>query len=372
MTPDSGSTRPEFVGRTSEVFQLTSALQNPHVRLILLVAPTGLGKSALSNHWVRTLQPEHAGGITRVFARSLFADDPLVRPHRWLTTVLEDACQFFGVTDAPVSGALAQAIRSQRSLVILDGVDGCILPERRDQCRAASVLAELIHGLVDENPGVSILTLQSVPPSLQRIPATQVIRLNSLTEVEGAEILHSLGVHAGSGGHDERGADERQLRQAARECGGHPVLISLLGKYLTRVHDGHLQHKQIAIPASATRFDVQFRHLLRAFTDWLRDGPELALLRLLAFSAEPMFLEELLEIAKHPAMASIGAPLNGQSRDGLVWAAKTLQDCGLVKIRLDNRLVSSQLVRQHIRADLRAQHRLPLHPQSNVETAPRI
>ena len=53
-----------------------------------------------------------------------FADDPLVRPHRWLSAVLEDACRFFGLTDAPVSGALAQAIRSQRSLVILDGVDG--------------------------------------------------------------------------------------------------------------------------------------------------------------------------------------------------------------------------------------------------------
>ena len=369
MTHEAGSSRPEFVGRNSEIIQLTNALQNPHVRLILLVAPTGLGKSALVNHWVRTLQPEDAGGITRVFARSLFADDPLVRPHRWLTSVLEDACRFFGLTDAPVSGALAQAIRSQRSLVILDGVDGCVLPERRNPCRAASTLAELIHGLVDENPGLSILTLQAVPPSLQSLPATQVIRLGPLTEVEGAQILHSQGVHGAQG---ERGSDDRQLRQLARECGGHPVLISLLGRYLTRVHDGHIRQKQLAIPPAGARFDVQFRHLLRAFTDWLHDGPELALLRLLAFSAEPMFLEELLEIAQHPAMASLGAPLNGQSQDGLIWAAKTLQDCGLVKIRADNRLVSSQLVRQHIRAELRAQHRLPPLPQSKAISAPRI
>lgn len=73
----------ELFGRNEEMKRLDEAWDDPSTNIISLVALGGVGKSALVNHWLRSMAQDNYRGASRVYAWSFYEEssaDPLPAP----------------------------------------------------------------------------------------------------------------------------------------------------------------------------------------------------------------------------------------------------------------------------------------------------
>ncbi|MCP4659142.1 MAG: CHAT domain-containing protein [bacterium] len=120
-------TGPRLLGRSEELSRLREAFEQQGVSIVSLVGFGGVGKSALSAEFVERLAPDYAGAEA-VFAWSFYSQGS----HSTATSSAEffdAALRFFCPSeDMPTDDGervqmLSRALRSQRALLILDGVE---------------------------------------------------------------------------------------------------------------------------------------------------------------------------------------------------------------------------------------------------------
>ncbi len=117
-----------FVAREDELRRLDDAWADDHVHAISIVAWGGVGKSALVDRWLTAMEQDGWRGARRVYGWSFYSQGTEER----LTSAdafIDDALRWFG-DDDPTAGSardrglrLAELVRRERTLLVLDGVE---------------------------------------------------------------------------------------------------------------------------------------------------------------------------------------------------------------------------------------------------------
>ncbi|MFO1432417.1 MAG: TIR domain-containing protein [Candidatus Competibacteraceae bacterium] len=246
----------DFLGREVELKLLDDAwADNGHTQVVELVAPGGVGKTALVKRWLDCLKADSWRGAQRVYGWSFFSqgtsDDRQASDDNFLSAALG----WFAVAHDPAMSPwdkgkrLAEAVSASRTLLVLDGVEPLQYPPgpMAGQLRAPGLKALLTQLVSSGQPGLCILTTRERIQDLAEYERCDdystgaVIRhdLGNLSEADGARLLHKLGVRRAGAAAISR--DDAELKQASREVHGHALTLRLLGGLLVAAYTGDIR-----------------------------------------------------------------------------------------------------------------------------------
>ncbi len=303
-------TDPDLFGRDAELQILNDAWADPHTHIVALIAFGGIGKSAIVNEWLTQMAQDDYRGARRVFGWSFYSQGTSERTVS-ADQFIHSALTFFGDPD-PNQGSpwdkgqrLAQLIRQQPTLLILDGLEplqwGPGPQEGEFKDRAGSMyplLRELSHGMDGLCLLSSRVTLTDIPLSDTPGPAHR-IDLERLSTDTGRALLKHYKV---------KGLDA-ELDAAVEEYDGHALALCLLAEYLTEFLAGDIAKRDLVPPLpQETR---QGRHAFRVMEAYdialKREGREAerAILRIIGLFDRPASKDCLDALRREPPLEGI-------------------------------------------------------------------
>jgi hypothetical protein len=236
------STNPELFGREEELAILDAAWDNPRTNIVSLVAWGGVGKTAIVNTWLSKMRRDNFRGAERVFGWSFYSQGAAEGRQASADQFIASALRWFGDPE-PDAGSpwekgerLAECIRKQKTLLILDGMEPLQHPFREEGGRIRDPgLQSLVRELANHIPGLCVITTRLDVDDLKDFTGTTVENghLEHLSPEAGMELLKHLGV---------KGADDK-IKQAVRDFDGHALALMLLGTYLSIVYNGDVQKR---------------------------------------------------------------------------------------------------------------------------------
>lgn len=296
---------PYLFGRKRYLEKLDAAWDDLQVGVLSLVGWAGSGKTALLHHWLRTMRKDGDRGDKIIYACTFADPGSLEAGPVTSGEFFQHALEWFGDPD-PTRGRaeekgerLAALVRSQRTLLILDGVESMQHPpgpnEGQLQDRA---LDTLLRELASTNPGLCVVTSRPPYRVLEDLEGCGAERLDvdPLQPEEGARILQELGVKGSS-------ADREQV---ANEWQGHSLSLTLVGTYVRDVWDGDLSRRtELETVLDEEQHGKTAAGILASYERWLGDGPELAVLRVLALFSQAADTRAIEELRKPPAISGL-------------------------------------------------------------------
>ncbi len=309
---------PHLFGRDDELRLLDEAWANPSTNLVVFHALGGAGKSALVSKWLAQMAAKNYDGARRVFGWSFFSQGSSENRSDSSEAFIDSALAFFGVT---VEGdyfrkadRLAEALRAERTILILDGVEplqyppnSAGLPEGGLKDRA---LQTILTQLAAQQPGLCVITSRERLSDLNGYDEATVIQraldrmpyATATGEQPCAQLLRALGATG----------DDDEMLAAAQEFQGHAYGLTLLGSYVAEVLGGDLRRrKDIANLFDDDRFGSQADRMIAAYETWLGDGVEVAIMRLLGLFDRPAEAASIAALREAPAIAGLTETLQG-------------------------------------------------------------
>ena len=369
-------TGPDLFGREADLAWLDTCWQDG-VHVASIVAWGGVGKSALVNAWLAKLRDAGWRGAERVFGWSFYSQGASDKRVTSADEFVSAALGWFGDAD-PTAGSpwdkgerLARLIRKQRTLLLLDGLEPLQGGPGAQEGRIKDLaLQALVRELGAENRGLCVITTRTGVADLRGGDKVRDKRLEHLSVEAGAELLRQRGV---------KGLEE-ELREAAKEYGGHCMALTLLGSYLEEACDGDIRRrKEIGPLAEDERFGGHARRVMAAYERWFQGGPEIAVLRMLGLFDRPVDEKEIAALRQAPTIEGLTDLLAGLSEQKWNKAIAKLRRVGLLAVEQDKRLDAHPLVREHFGEQVRQEspeawreghRRLYEHLQKTVKLLP--
>ena len=269
---------PTLIGREEQLAFLDRAWSDPAANFVQIIAAGGTGKTALADKWFR----RHLDEAT-VFGWSFYSQGTAEDRQTSSDPFFAEILTFFGIT-APATAsvyakaeAIAQRLREERVLLILDGIEP--LQDSSGMLRDQALKA-LLQELSTKNKGLVLCTtrvrIDDVPDD---DPRALSIDLDNLDPEHGAEYLRHFKV---------KGTEE-ELREASAEYGNHALALTLLGSYLADFCDGDVR-RHVEIPALMVDDVKQGAHARRVMEGYARmfaGKPELDILHALGYFDRP-------------------------------------------------------------------------------------
>ena len=283
-----------LIGRKTELAKLTETIKNPNKRLAIIVAAGGIGKSALTDEWLKQIEAENYYGKTRVFGWSFYSQgshNTFTNSQPFFSAVLP----FLGITEIPKdeiekARLLARCLQQQPCLLILDGLEPLQYSENLQSMNGElqdSALKEFI-ACFRQTAGKSFVLFSSRQPlvELKKWQAEHFLSLDlkTLPHQDGAELLQALGVTGK--------AAERQA--ISQDLNGHALSLVLFGHLLNEYHQGDCRYAKELPPLTSAHGDSDAekdsRHALRVldYYDSLQDAASRCFLQLLGLFDRPM------------------------------------------------------------------------------------
>jgi tetratricopeptide (TPR) repeat protein len=302
--PDTGLL---LVGREEPLARLDAAWERDTTHVLTVVAPGGVGKTALVNTWLAHVEMDHHRGAMRVFDWSFYSQGSSDVKSATGEPFIHEALRWFGDPD-PTEGSpwqkgerLANLIRKERTLLILDGLEPLQEPPRAGVVPGSLKdpgVEALLKNLASANPGLCIVTtrepVEALAPRLGR--TVETIDLRELEPVAGSALLREYGVQG----------PEKELKEVSKEFGGHALALTLLATYLRDVCDGDVRRwKEVPLlEEDAEKGGHAFR-VMRSYENWLGRGPELEILYLLGLFDRPANTGEIAALVEEPAILGL-------------------------------------------------------------------
>jgi hypothetical protein len=292
----------QFIGRGAELKQLEQAFNNrQQTGIVGLIAGGGVGKSALTYQWIRSLKEAGFGGILRVFAWSFYSQGSHQKTFTSSQEFFTKALPFFGFVgelpndDIEKARAFVKCFASQPALLILDGFEPL-------QHAADSLGGDIADAGIKKF--LLLLELHRHPQSFVLISSRQPIvelqgradyldiSLETLSVADGAELLRALNV---------RGTAQ-DIEAASENLRGHALSLVLLANLLAQYHKGDIRYVQ-ELPAleSDKKCGGQAKRVL-SYYDQLLSENERRFMHCLGLFDRPMHWKEkqkLLENAEY-------------------------------------------------------------------------
>jgi len=349
-----------LVGREKELARLDTAWHDPKTHVVTIVARGGVGKTALVVEWMARMARDGWRGAERVFDWSFYSQGTSETTTASSVPFVAKALEFFGDPEmahnaAPPwdkGGRLAHLVAKHRTLLILDGVEPLQYPpgpkggQLKDQA-----LEALLKRLVQDNRGLCIVTTREPLIDLDawmdktlvylgepEQPEDKHPRLCRLSTEAGAQLLFRAGVT--KAGNAQIKADDKELKDAAREIDGHALTLQLLGKYLAKGHKRDVRKRSLVSFEKADA-KVQGGHAFRmmaAYEKWLTQAGEegrrqLAVLHLLGLFDRPADAGCITALRQEPVIDGLTEPLVGLDNDDWNLTLSNLAECGLISCR---------------------------------------
>lgn len=347
LTKSSGQREEKLIGREQELALLDLAFAQPHTAIVSLVAWGGVGKTMLVQQWLRRLERGRIHeddpfnpwfGTRRVYAWSFYSQGTKEDRQASEDLFLAHALEWFGVKCEPTLSPwdkgrlLADAVASERTLLILDGIEPLQYPPgpMGGKLRAPgvqSLLKQLARKTNNtEHRGLCLVTTREPLTDLSDFqrregsPWGSVLRidLGNLTEEAGASLLYNAGVdHVGNQKiAPEKVVDNDELLAASREVDGHALTLNLLGRFLARAHSGDIRRRDLVKFEEADRAvqgGTTFK-MLAAFENWFnRNGgfyqQSLTILRMIGLFDRPANEGCMNALRKPPVIIGLTDPL---------------------------------------------------------------
>ena len=343
----------ELFGREDEMARLTEAWTSRNTNVVCLVAWGGVGKSALMNHWMRSLGKDF-GGAERVYAWSFFSQGTGLKAPSG-DVFVDVSLSWFGDPD-PTMGSpwekgerLAQLIRMRRTLLLLDGLEPLQFPPGPDEGRVRDTSVQaLLRELSISNPGLCVISTRLPVTDLEEFEGSTVDRidLDRLSPTAGAQLLRALNVTG----------DDEELESASSEFSGHSLALTLLGSYLADVFDGDIARRGDIGPLQTDmRFGGHARRVMESYEEWFGDGPETALLRTLGLFDRPASPEAMAALCMKPAIAGLTEDLANLAKPQYRQLLARLRRAHLLSVPDPERpdfIDTHPLIREHFRQRL--------------------
>jgi tetratricopeptide (TPR) repeat protein len=340
-----------LVGREKELAKLDAAWHDPKTHVVTIVAWGGVGKTALVVDWMARMAADSWRGAERVFDWSFYSQGTSETTSASSDAFIAKALEFFGDSEMAQSAAspwdkgkrLAHLVAERKTLLVLDGIEplqyppGPVAGKLKDPA-----LEALLKGLAQHNEGLCIVTTRESLTDLtpfHDMTAPEWL-LEHLSEEAGALLLFDAGVKRA--GNAEIKADDQELKDAAREVGGHALTLQLLGRYLAKAHGGDIRRRdQVKFEKADAK--VQGGHAFRvmaAYEKWLGGTDEegkrqLAVLHLLGLFDRPADAGCLAALRREPAIRGLTEPLISLDDDDWNCTLSDLVKCGLISLQSD-------------------------------------
>ena len=274
-----------MVGREPMLAQLNQYWEQPSVRVVILQAWGGVGKTALVNQWREHLrlyaQPDHAP--QRVYCWS-FQNQGSGRAQTSSGAFFSHALAWFGAEQQRFSSEydkgvyLARLVNTQRSLLLLDGLEVFqpwnSLPELKDKLNDPALFG-LLKTLAQTNLGLCVLTTRVALDQRLLAHGGVVERpLSNLPTHAAIQLLQQAGVKG----------KPAQLEQAVQQYQRHAYSLVLLAGYLKTYAKGDIRRMDTLPPllADDNEANGQGRQIMQAYADALEGKEDLGLLYLVA------------------------------------------------------------------------------------------
>lgn len=365
-----------FFGRTDELAALDAAwADGGHTHIIELIAPGGVGKTALLKRWLERMKADNWRGARRVYGWSFYSQGTDAKRQASEDSFLSEALQWFGVAHDPAISPwdkgrkLAEAVIASRTLLVLDGVEPLQYPPGP---LAGKLHAPGLEALLQQlagagHGGLCLISSRVALTDLAEYeradehPAGAVVRcdLGNLGESDGAQLLHKLGVN--KAGAVTIAPDDDELKQASRKVRGHGLTLSLLGRYLDLAYEGDIRRcDQVKLEeADAEALGGHAFKVIGAYEAWFshagkKGERELAAMRLLGFFDRPASRDSLRALRKAPAILGLTRPLVTLTPAQWHTTLSRLEACGLVYPSEDKTSIDAHpLVREYLAKGLR-------------------
>ena len=373
----------KLVGREAEHLFLTGAWYASGVRMVVLVAGGGVGKTSLVVNWLMDFVNTGWEGVDTFFDWSFYSQGTREQSAANSGLFFDAALRHFGETalaDSPASAdakadRLAERIAGGRTLLLLDGVEPLQHPrtpsglEGRFKDTGIERLLKRLAQLPSEG-GLCVVTTRVPVVDLRRFHSGTVREhlLDRLSETATAQLLHQAGARWAGGA--AIAPDDRELLDAARELRGHALTAQLLGGYLKQAHGGDIRQRDRVDWERA--FDEQQEGhawaVMEAYERWFEQHGEagqrqLAALRLLGFFDRPASAGCLEALRSGEVIEGLTEPLAGVAEED--WQAiltRLADEHGLISLeRAGGRIAqadSHPLVRAYFAWRLRDAHEM--------------
>ncbi len=345
--PTTGS---DLFGREKELTILDNAWADPHTHILTLVAWGGVGKTSLVNHWLNRIEPDNYRGADKLYGWSFYSQGTSEDRQASADEFIAHALTWFGDPDSTHGSPwdrgvrLAELVRRQRTLLLLDGMEPLQYPPGQMKGRLKDQgLQALLKELSRFNEGLCIITTRLTVAELEHAVNFTVknILLEHLSPEAGAKLLEKLGV---KGAFDE-------LKQASQEFKGHALALNLLGSYLAVVYDGDIRKRDL-IPqlTEEEKHGGHARRVTKSYEKWLSGTSELNILYLMGLFDRPAAGGAIEVLKAEPAIEGLTTELQYLSPVKWKYALKRLRNLCLIAEKDKNRpdaLDCHPLVREH-------------------------
>lgn len=325
----------DLFGREKELKMLDKAWGDPHTSIVSLVAFGGVGKSALVNAWLNGMARDNYRGAERVYAWSFYSQGTSEERQVSADEFFADALEWFGYDGPPILSPwdkgkkLAELVRAQRTLIILDGLEPLQYPpgEMRGRLKDQGLQA-LLKDLARATPGLCVISTRLQVEDLEATVdhSSQRVFLENLSPKAGAELLKKLSVKG----------TQKEMKAVAEEYDGHALALNLLGNYLKAVHGGEIRKRdKIAKLTGLKKHQgLHARRVMASYETWFRGGAKLpteaGLLKMTSsteHSSPELNILYLMGLFDRPAEASAIAALRvAPEIKGLTNALQNLSD----------------------------------------------
>ncbi len=353
------TTASELFGREKDLQLLDAAWADEHTHLLSLVAWGGVGKTALVNEWLSRLERDNFRGAERVFGWSFYSQGTREERNVSADSFFDEALRWFGYSGPAIPSPwdkgirLAELLRQQKTLLILDGVEplqyppGQLQGELKDQG-----LKALLKELARANLGLCVVTTRVALEDIRHTEGktSRRVDLEDLSPEAGSQLLRHLQV---------KGTD-KELAGASQEFGGHALALNLLGRYLAVVHDGEVRQRDL-IPhlTEEEKQGGHARRVMESYERWLAGKPECAILHLMGLFDRPAAKGAIDALLAKPAIKGLTSNLQNLPLAQLQFAFQHLRDLRLLAEKDAQRpdtLDCHPLVREHFGEKLRQQN----------------
>ena len=352
------STNPELYGREKELEILDAAWASPQKNIVTLVAWGGVGKTALVNTWLINMRQDNFRGAERVFGWSFYSQGASESKQASADVFIAAALKWFGDPE-PDAGSpwekgerLAEYVRKQKTLLILDGLEPLQHPFREQEGKIKDPgLQSLVRELANYNPGLCIISTRLQVDDLMDFPGTvETILLEHLPDEAGMELLKYLGV---------KGTDD-EITQAVRDFDGHALALMLLGNYLSIVYKGDVQKRdRIAKLTKDRRYGGRARQVMESYEIQFKDQPELDVLRIMGLFDRPAEGGAINVLRADPPIQGLTSQLKDVSHDDWQFVLNNLRRTGLLAKEdpdMPDTLDCHPLIREHFGEKLKKHH----------------
>ena len=291
-------------------------------------------------------------GAQRVYGWSFYSQGAAEGRQASADLFIASALSWFGDTN-PDEGSpwdkgerLADLIRNQRTLLVLDGMEPLQQPpaEGVQQGRLKDPgLQSLLRALARHNPGLCVVSTRLDVDDIKEFigASAERIDLEDLSPEAGVHLLQSLGV---------KGTPD-DLKDAVEDFEGHALALTLLGRYLATVLKGDIrQRDKIAALTRERSQGAHARRVMESYAKWFKGKPELDILHVMGLFDRPVEQGALQALLARPAIKGLTSKLTKFSQEDRQYTLLNLRQARLLADEdplAPDTLDAHPLVREH-------------------------